>query len=321
MANTNQSPGKSVWPTKMVLEAVSDLIRAPLAQVNITNKAPNRQVFISERTGLVVKIQRPRHSETIHNLVVRLKAVSMLADSGINLIASHRFQVVEKTVISVSYMGKEVKPDKIDWGWLGHTIKQIHDSQINLDPLPIFNVDLLLQGMIQDIPLDPTTDGLPPRHLIEDKIQAVIYNYKQKTKNMPRVICHGDPNLGNIIIYKNQPHLIDFDNLGLNHPLWDMAVVDNMRNFGWPAEVVEICWQSYGSDLRKSPAWDAIKQTQAIRASLGNYNRSLLQPSGEGSNKTIQAAAKRFGQALIDESERDRSFIWSNVYRTIPNPP
>ena len=87
---------------------------------------------------------------------------------------------------------------------------------------------------------------------MSDQIETVINQYRQATKPLARVLCHGDPNLSNIVYLDKRPYLIDFDDFGPNYAVWDFSVVDDMNNFGWPTEEIEAFYQAWEDDPAES---------------------------------------------------------------------
>ena len=143
------------WARREILTAVANLIGAPLAETTFASRTARRQVFLAEKECLSVKIQRSRSSDEIKTIKAQIEVVKALADTGIDLLAPIKTEIIDDTVISVSQLGDKIDPQNIDWGWLGRTIKQIQATDPKFAGLRPVDVDLATADIVQGLPEDP----------------------------------------------------------------------------------------------------------------------------------------------------------------------
>ncbi|MDE5978256.1 MAG: phosphotransferase family protein [Turicibacter sp.] len=59
------------------------------------------------------------------------------------------------------------------------------------------------------------------------ELKDAFFSQREYLDQFPKVICHGDSQISNLLIAKNQTYLLDWEYAGNNDPLYDVACVGN----------------------------------------------------------------------------------------------
>ena len=304
------------WPTPNVYKEIAYLANQA-DDLQLINQRTHSLVWQSQQKQIVINVRQIRvRLEQVKN---NLKATKLLAELGLDVLVPSSYSIIDKTLITISQLGRQINAQEMDWSWLGQTLYKLHNLSIKIPSLKKHDPVSAIKKYLFQISQNELDDPLPPLAEIQNICYQRIKNWQQAVEQFqPQTsLVHADPHPGNIILINNRLKLIDLESLGVGVSLYDLAVVWDMRHFGFKRAFLKEVFRAYGYNPLQDPAWQAISEIRTIRGALSNYATAVTLPTEAISSKKRQLAALRLEQALLGPKKRDPNCIFTDTNNVI----